>query len=66
MSGCFADSHSLSVKQADSRTGGAFSGRSSVNQVFLRTGARSSNAQALRAGLMSMHKKSTAICCAFL
>ena len=45
--GYFGDSHSLSVKRADSRTGGAFSSRSSVNQAFLRTGAGKANAQVL-------------------
>ena len=56
MSGCSADSHSLSVKRADSRTGGAFSSRSSVNQVFLRTGARNANVQPLR-GRAEAHKR---------
>ena len=45
--GYFRDPHTLSVKRADSRTGGAFSSRSSVNQAFLRTGARNANGQAL-------------------
>ena len=67
MSGCFADSHSLSVKQADSRTGGAFSGRSSVNQVFLRTGARNANAGPFGAWPVGyINEKNTAFCCAFL
>ena len=39
--------HTLSVKRADLRTGGAFSSRSSVNQVFLRTGAGNANVQGL-------------------
>ena len=45
--GYFGDSHSLSVKRADSRTGGAFSNRSSVNKAFLRTGAGKANVQVL-------------------